>query len=357
MENNEGEEIAVEVQQLFRATPLLLVGSGFSCGFGLPGMGEVGDHLCTSVGVRLATMEARSLWSTALPSIQTNFEAGLNMIASGATGRQEVITALREEIARLIIARNRTAEAKILSSKDSHQMAPVRLLKRLFYGAPQNAECIPIITTNYDTLIELFADLAELPVDTGFAGLRRRLARQVPIFQTQYRRILSAGSRNAKYEHRPIVTVRLLKPHGSITWQSTDGEPIEVLNDFTDAPRSIVVPGPSKYEDALVNNLFDTMRGEMNQAINRAAALLCIGFGFNDEHLQGVIRSRLEARMPTGILVQSFTDSIEAVIDRYPHVLAIQQYGSGAEIRIRGKTTKVLAPVWELDCFLKTYLG
>ena len=65
---------------------------------------------------------------------------------------------------------------------------------------------------------------------------------------------------------------------------------MEVLNDAATIGRAIVVPGPSKYQDALVNTLFDEMRTAMNAALADAQALLCIGFGFNDDHLQGVIK-------------------------------------------------------------------
>jgi hypothetical protein len=176
------------------------------------------------------------------------------------------------------------------------------------------------------------------------------------MFQTQYRRSLASNKQRASYEHRPCVNVRLMKPHGSITWQSCDGEPIEVFGDVSDAPRAIVIPGPSKYEDALINSLFDGMRGEMNTAVSRAAALLCVGFGFNDEHLQGVIRNRLEAGMPAAILTRDFTPNIVEVIKRHRHVLAIQRSGAGAEVHFDGGVITVSKPVWELDAFLKEYL-
>jgi len=267
-----------------------------------------------------------------------------------------VVTAIREETSRLIIRRTREAEARILSSTDPSTRAPARLLKRLFSGAPQNAECIPVITTNYDTLIELFCDLADLPLDTGFAGFRRRRARSGTVFQTQYRRTIAPRRQSAIYEHRPCVNVRLMKPHGSITWQSVDGLPIEVLDDQSDAPREIAIPGPTKYEDTLINRLFDGMRAEMNAAVNRASALLCLGFGFNDAHLDGAIRTRLEAGMPTLILTRDFTPNIEAIIERYPNVVGVQRQGSGAEARRDGEVVSLTAPVWELDVFLKTYL-
>lgn len=350
------EEIARAIQNIFRATPLLLVGSGFSCGYGLPSMGELGQHLSDNVAKRLSSSEAKTLWVAALPAIKNNLEEGLNTIASGDAGRQQVVDAIREETARIIIAGTRDAEARILSSADPQFAAPARLLKRLFTGAPQNAESISVITTNYDTLIELFSDLAELPIDTGFAGLRRRRARPPPMFQTQYRRSLAAGKRATTYDHRPCVNLRLMKPHGSITWQSTDGIPMEVFDDMSNTPRAIVVPGPSKYEDALVNSLFDSMRSEMNAAVARASALLCIGFGFNDEHLQGVIRNRLENGMPALILTRDFTPNIHTVISRHSQVLAVQRDGSGAEVHFNGKVTKLSVPVWELDTFLKSYL-
>lgn len=350
------ERIATSVQSLFRANPLLLIGSGFSCGYGLPSMAQLGEHLAEYVAPQLSSASAQALWASALPAVQVNLEQGLNTIASGAEGRDEVVTAIRMETSRLIIRRTREAEAQILSSTDRSIQAPTRLLKRLYSGARQNAECIPVITTNYDTLIELFCDLADLPLDTGFAGFRRRRARAAPIFQTQYRRIIAPGPRSSNYAHRACLNVRLIKPHGSITWQSNDGVPFEVLNDQSDSLREIAIPGPTKYEDALINTLFDGMRGEMKTAVSRASALLCIGFGFNDPHLDGAIRTRLEAGMPTLILTRDFTSNIESIIDRYPNVVGVRSQGSGAEARSDGEAVFFATPVWKLDVFLKTYL-
>ena len=129
-----------------------------------------------------------------------------------------------------------------------------------------------------------------------------------------------------------------------------------MLNDLSDAPRSIVVPGPTKYEDALVNQLFDGMRSEMNVAVGRASALLCVGFGFNDNHLQGAIRTRLDSGMPVLILTRDLTPNIKTVLGRYPHVLAIQRQNRGAEVHFDGKVVVLPDPVWQLDTFLKTYL-
>lgn len=350
------EELYTDIQAMFRATPMLLVGSGFSCGFGLPNMGALGQHLAEAVGPRLASAEATSVWGAALEAIRDNLEAGLNTIASGAQGRDEIITILREETAKFITEKNLAAEAEIINHPAPSTHAPARLLRRLFEGAPQNADSISVITTNYDTLIELFCDVADLPLDTGFSGFRRRRPRVNPLFLTQYNRIWAADKKGTQADHRPCKTVRLYKPHGSISWHATKDGPLEVVNDVSMAPKAIIVPGPTKYQDALVNILFDAMRTEMNAALNRADALVCIGFGFNDDHLQGVIKARLDSHMPMLILTRDLTVSIKDLLSCYPHVVAFYKSGEGCECHYNGNVLSSAKQLWQLDDFMKTFL-
>jgi hypothetical protein len=350
------DEVYIDIQSLFRATPMLLVGSGFSCGYGLPHMGALGQHLAEVVGPRLASDEAKAVWRAALEAIRENLEAGLNTIASGAQGRDEIITILREETAKHITEKTLAAEAVIINHPTPSTHAPARLLRRLFDGAPQNADSISVITTNYDTLLELFCDIADVPLDTGFSGFRRRKPRANSLFQTQYSRIWAADKKGTQAEHRPCKTIRLHKPHGSITWHATKDGPIEVINDVSMAPKAIVVPGPSKYQDALVNTLFDAMRTEMNAALNRADALVCIGFGFNDDHLQGAIKARLDSHMPMLILTRELTDSIKDLLLCYPHVAAFYKNGDGCKCLHNGKLLSSTQPLWQLDDFMKAFL-
>jgi hypothetical protein len=351
------DELFGEVQRIFRATPAVLIGSGFSCAYGLPGMWDLGAHLLANVEFSLKTDEAKALWLSASEAVKANLEAGLNTIPQGAAGREELVHAIRCETARLILSATTATEQSILEQAPAGGHAPVRLLRCLFDGSPQNAESIPVITTNYDTLLELFCDLAELPLDTGFTGFRRRKPRAAPIFQTQYTRVWAAERKGGyQADHRPCKTVRLHKPHGSISWLATPDGPVEALNDKSDAARAIVVPGPSKYQDALVNTLFDSMRTEMNSVLAGASALLCLGFGFNDDHLQGVIRARLDARMPLILLTRGSTESIDKLLQVYPHAIAIFKEDAGARCHWRGDVFVSEEPLWQLDDFLRKFL-
>lgn len=351
------EDLYSEVQKIFRATPVVLAGSGFSCGFGLPHMGALGEHLVAEVGSRLRTSEAKDLWSSCLAAVKENLEAGLNVISLGSAGRDEIVTILRECTAELLIRETGKAEQAILAQPAPHELAPARLLRRLFNGAPQNADSISVITTNYDTLLELFCDLAELPLDTGFAGFRLRRPRVGSVFSTQYSRCTVAAVRGGQsIEHRPCKTVRLYKPHGSITWLKTPGGVVESLNDVSNASRAVVVPGPSKYQDALVSPVFDAMRTEMNRLLATAPAMFCIGFGFNDDHLQTVLKERVAKHMPMVILTRDPTDNINGVLAANPHVIAFFKDGNGCTCCWKGQTYKSDFPLWQLDDFLKAFV-
>lgn len=350
------ESLSQKIQHIFRENPVLLVGSGFSCGYDLPGMRALAEHLVKNVGEKLTTKDAKNTWDQSIAAIRTNLEEGLNLIPMGKTEWNEIISTVRTETAKLILEKTVTAEKDIINRKSLGTPAPARLLRRLFNGSPQNSDSIHVITTNYDTLLELFCDIAELPLDTGFTGFRRRKLRSQPIFQTKYERVLAPTKGRQNFEHVRCKTVRLYKPHGSISWLVTDGGPMEVLNDTSTTGRAIVVPGPSKYQDALVNTLFDEMRTAMNAALNDAEALLCIGFGFNDDHLQGVIKRRLAKGMPAIILTRTPTPNIKQLLSEHLHVIAIFKDEDGSVCHWNGRELKSPAPLWQLDDFLKKFV-
>lgn len=77
------DDFFADIQGVFRKTPVLLVGSGFSCGYGLPGMGALAEHLATAVRDAVSTDGARNAWAQSVDAIKANLEAGLNGIPLG----------------------------------------------------------------------------------------------------------------------------------------------------------------------------------------------------------------------------------------------------------------------------------
>lgn len=95
----------------------------------------------------------------------------------------------------------------------------------------------------------------------------------------------------------------------------------------------------------------------MNAALADAQALLCIGFGFNDDHLQGVIKRRLAAGMPAIIVTRDPTPNIEQLLGEHPHVIAVFKDGDGSVCHWNGSMLPCPEPLWKLDDFLKNLLS
>lgn len=350
------DEVVQRIQSLFRPSPVLLVGSGFSCGFGLPGMLDLAKHLVANFKTSAISSDAMALWETHAEAIEDDFERGLNQIPIGATAREEVTEEVRRLISGIICDKTLAAEDNIRGLPAPHEAAPARLLRLVFRGIPQNSDCAHVITTNYDTLVELFCDLAQLPIDTGFEGHRYRFFRKDSPYRTHFRHESIPGKKALQLEYRKVPNVRVMKPHGSITWHSTTAGPVEILDYRKPSSRAIVIPGPTKYEEALIGRLFDSVRTEMNAVLRDAEGVMCIGFGFNDDHLQGVITERLGNKMPMLILTRDFTPKIKTLLLQFPHVVAIARDGAGAQCHVGGHVHKTDDPVWELDRFLKAFL-
>ena len=352
------EDISSAIQEVFRKTPVLLVGSGFSCGYGLPSMGDLAEHLVSSVHDMLTTDGAKAIWAQSIDALTDNLEEGLNGIAVGGPEWGEIISVIRSETSRLILERTVLAEEEILRGGPRIDYAPSRLLRRLFNGSPQNSNGIHVITTNYDTLLELFCDLEGLPLDTGFSGFRRRKPRVSSggIFEAAYTRERVTQRGKSGFEYRPCKRVRLYKPHGSISWLETSDGPVEVINDILTKKRAIVVPGPSKYRDSMVDAVFDGMRSEMNDVLLKASALVCIGFGFNDDHLQGVITQRVRGGMPVIIITRGSTPNIERLIKQNKQIISVFASSDGSIFRWNGGVWRSGESLWRLGDFMKKFL-
>src|SRR3546814_8213849 len=126
------DDLFTEIQGAFRKAPVLLVGSGFSCGYGLPGMGDLAEHLANTVDGVLTTDEAKKAWAQAIEAIKENLETGLNNIPLGATGWGEIVSAIRSETARLILDRTATAESKRSEEHTSELQSLMRISYAVF---------------------------------------------------------------------------------------------------------------------------------------------------------------------------------------------------------------------------------
>lgn len=160
---------------------------------------------------------------------------------------------------------------------DRH-VAFLNALKRRAYGRPA---CVYIFTTNYDLLFELAGAEAGVVIETGFIGSVERF------FDPQRFR-LSCGTRaQTSFAEHPVLTVRLIKLHGSVSWIARNGRFFERHPESIKLAdhRVMILPRRRKVVDTLHaphDALLTAARGALG---GDCKYLVSCGFSFSDDHI------------------------------------------------------------------------
>ena len=209
------DELFTEIQGAFRKAPVLLVGSGFSCGYGLPGMWTLAEHLANTVDDVLTTGEAKNAWAQAIDAIKDNLETGLNNIPLGAAGWAEIVSAIRSETARLILEKTATAESKVLQEKVDTGHAPSRLLNRLFDGSPRMRKAFTLsrpTTTRCWSCFAIWRGYHLIPVFPDFVVANHAPGQYSRINTTESGWLKSVSSNSITGFAKPFASTSLTGP-------------------------------------------------------------------------------------------------------------------------------------------------
>lgn len=178
-------------------------------------------------------------------------------------------------------------ENKLLTHKNFIQ----KLLSR-----PFNLGRINVFTLNYDTLIEQATDSAGIELFDGFVGTNKRYFR--PESYEKDLHIPIETSRGQVHPHDRVL--RLYKLHGSITWKASDTSSfnpygVEMVNfeRVVNEDRLLIYPATSKYGDSLGMPYAELFRRFSSNVARSQSALLVVGYGFQDEHVNTIIQQAL----------------------------------------------------------------
>lgn len=282
-----------QLQQHLADGLVMVVGSGLSCAEGVPGMGALGHHLSTQLPATLSPGDG-DLWAEIHPEIaEVGLEAALLKNAPTPSLEAAIVQSTADFIA--------SAESAIIADvfSDSRTLRLTRLIPHIL--RPDTG--IPIITTNYDRLIEIACEEAGLGVDTMFSG---QFAAKLDPSESRWSfcRGVKLAGRSARYRFASRANV--YKPHGSLDWYYREGEPVRYAGALP-LPRLIITPGLNKYRNGY-ESPFDKHRERANDAIDRAKRFLIIGYGFNDDHLETHLTPRIRAGTPTVLLTYALSD-------------------------------------------------
>jgi SIR2-like domain len=340
------DELKLTLQSHFGDGLVLVVGSGLSCSEGLPGMWQLQQSLRSRIPTIVRGAEL-ALWQS-IDSILDLEGLEAALIKHPPTPLLEA--AIMEVTRDLILP----MEAKIISEAvtGGREIRFTRLLPHLL----KPSTGIPVVTTNYDRLIEFGAEAAGLGVDTMFVG---NMCGQLNEAESRFS-FCRSGSLKGKlvrfsYQNR----VLLYKPHGSLDWYQKGTQPIRSSFDLP-LSRLIITPGLNKFRNGY-ESPFDRHRERANSAIDKAARFLVIGYGFNDDHLETHLTPKIRAGVPTVLLTRTITPNAMKLVKKHSTFLALEKDSragqSGTHV-VRG-TKETYIPnlqLWDLKDFVAEVL-
>jgi hypothetical protein len=324
-----------------------IVGSGLSCAEGMPGMGDLTTHLKATVSPQISTSDT-AIWTKIVADLDTiGLEAALLKTQPTATLEAVIMSSSAE----LLLPAEEEIIAAAITGKRILRFT--RLLKHLL----KPTSGIPIITTNYDRLIEFASEQAGLGVDTMFVGSYCGYLNEKESHNSFLRDAIFKGSRKIHYRYRERI--KLFKPHGSLDWYQGANGPLRHSGN-TSMARLIITPGINKFRNGY-ESPFDTHRDRANAAIDGATRFLAIGYGFNDDHLETHLRPLLRAGKPALLLTRSISAKAKELVQANPHFISLEYGKNGSQegTKVSLGKSELFFPniqIWDLGNFIDEVL-
>jgi len=281
-----------QAQDYHKMAPVIILGSGASAAHGMSGMGALAKHLVAYTEVSGLSATELKVWEKFCHFLSdgVDLESALHRVAASEDLTSRIVKATWTLIS------SEDIEIFKRSLQDNTMFPLSRLLQHMFRSSLKK---VNIITTNYDRLAEYACDQSRIHHYTGFThGFFRQLAATTEI--TSARR------------------ANIWKVHGSLDWFKSPLEDTVALSNIHGIPDNyepqIVTPGTQKYQKTHLEP-FRSIINHADLAINEAGSYLCIGYGFNDEHIQPKLMVKcIRQKTPITIITYALSDSAKKLI-------------------------------------------
>jgi len=253
------------------------------------------------------------------------------------------LEALRRVVWTFINDRDLSFFRRLMQNRSSFPLA--ELLKIVISATPNTAS---VITTNYDRLAEYAADLIKANSNTGFEGNLIR-AMEFPTTALQNRRI--------KARER---VVNIWKVHGSLDWFADRTNEIVSFPLAAEIPPDhvplIIAPGKGKYS-VTHSEPYREVITQADIAFIKAGAYLCIGYGFNDDHIQPKLIEQIRNGKPIVALCHTATEACKHnVMSADVRKYVVVECAPGAKTSVTGNDYREIycGDFWQLSSFIQT---
>lgn len=162
------------------------------------------------------------------------------------------------------------------------------LLEKLLQRKQTNPR-VKVFTLNYDLLFEYAANEVNAIVVDGFSFT---FPRTFSGRFFDYDIVQREGSKLKEEDNFIQRVFHLHKLHGSLNWERNNDGKVEIKE--TPEKPLMIYPRDAKYEDSYEQPYFEMMaRFQRNLRLNNDTMLICIGYSFNDKHINAAIEEAL----------------------------------------------------------------
>lgn len=333
--------IKEKIQSFFSTGTLTIVGSGLSCAEGIPGMGELANKLLDNIPALLE--KPNPIWD----NIKTELEK--------SSGLEETLLQYPpdEELSELIIK----VTNDYLLSKEKEVLERVIIgneklkFEDYIVRLPITDSGLPLITTNYDRLLEFACERVNLYIDSSFLG---RFFGNYDPEGSRYSFCKNIKRQKNAYMVNYQKRIKVYKPHGCFSWHLINGKLVSTNIDLNN-PSLIITPGFNKYK-AGYDRPFDMHREGANREIDKSIRYIIIGYGFNDDHLETHLMAQIKSGKPTLIITYKLSEKALELVNSQDNVIAVES-GDDAEQTFlyfeRNKHEINNKRLWDLCFFVK----
>ncbi|PKO99306.1 MAG: SIR2 family protein [Bacteroidetes bacterium HGW-Bacteroidetes-2] len=170
--------------------------------------------------------------------------------------------------------------------KPPNDAFPHKVLLEKVLQRKQTSPRVKIFTLNYDLLFEDSATAVNAIVIDGFSYT---FPRTFSGRYFDYDIVQREGSKLKEEDNFVQRVFHLHKLHGSINWERNKNAGTVEIKENSEEPL-MVYPREAKYEDSYEQPFFEMMaRFQRNLRLNDDTLLVCLGYSFNDKHINAAI--------------------------------------------------------------------
>ncbi len=336
-ENTLKDKFAKLIQKYLEKQPVIILGTGATIPYGIPSMPELASHLKVSI------TDGATEWGSFLSALEKtgDLEKALQDTQLTPALTEKIIISTWE-----FVNQKDLAYYKNLVDEKEKNFHLKDLFLKLLQSHPKH---VKVITINYDRVAEYAADLAEANIHTGFSG-----------------RYLLSFTQNYLQSHPNQNRVDIWKVHGSLDWFNRENglsfsSPLAKEIPENTVPL-VVTPGIVKYQQTHLEP-YRTVMHEADKALMQASCFLCIGYGFNDEHVQPKLVQQVQQKgRPIVTIVKKLTETGKKLLLKNPAKSIVLEEAESNKTSLHYfedneyKTETMDGNFWQLGEFLNLWL-